>query len=28
MHWSSSSHNLKEILNFSGHVAPTEKHAG
>ncbi|PWA70849.1 WD40/YVTN repeat-like-containing domain-containing protein [Artemisia annua] len=24
MHWSSSSHNLKEILNFSGHVAPTE----
>ncbi|GKE93431.1 hypothetical protein Tco_1574526, partial [Tanacetum coccineum] len=28
MHWSSSSHNFKEILNFFGHVAPTEKHAG
>ncbi|KAJ0623826.1 putative transcription factor WD40-like family [Helianthus annuus] len=28
MHWSSLSHNLTEILNFSGHVAPTEKHAG
>nr|XP_043610565.1 uncharacterized WD repeat-containing protein C2A9.03-like isoform X2 [Erigeron canadensis] len=28
MHWSSLSQNLTEILNFSGHVAPTEKHAG
>ncbi|XP_074344180.1 putative WD repeat-containing protein C2A9.03 isoform X1 [Apium graveolens] len=28
MHWSSLSHNLSEVLNFSGHVAPTEKHAG
>lgn len=24
MHWSSLSQNLTEILNFSGHVAPTE----
>ncbi|XP_071690240.1 uncharacterized WD repeat-containing protein C2A9.03-like isoform X2 [Rutidosis leptorrhynchoides] len=28
MHWSSLCQNLTEILNFSGHVAPTEKHAG
>ncbi|PWA93636.1 WD40/YVTN repeat-like-containing domain-containing protein [Artemisia annua] len=28
MHWSSLSQNLNEILNFSGNVAPTEKHAG
>ncbi|TYK16979.1 putative WD repeat-containing protein C2A9.03-like [Cucumis melo var. makuwa] len=28
MHWSSLSGNLSEILNFSGHIAPTEKHAG
>lgn len=28
MHWSSLTGNLSEILNFSGHVAPTEKHAG
>ncbi|KAJ0872088.1 hypothetical protein HanRHA438_Chr11g0519791 [Helianthus annuus] len=28
MHWSSVSQNLTEILNFSGHVAPTEKHDG
>ncbi|KAK3414597.1 hypothetical protein EUGRSUZ_H00461 [Eucalyptus grandis] len=28
MHWSSLTFNLKEILNFSGHVKPTEKHAG
>nr|GEW75699.1 hypothetical protein [Tanacetum cinerariifolium] len=28
MHWSSLSQNLNEILNFSGHVAPTEKYAG
>nr|KAJ0199860.1 hypothetical protein LSAT_V11C600320220 [Lactuca sativa] len=25
MHWSSLSYNLTEILNFSGHVAPTER---
>ncbi|KAF3457090.1 hypothetical protein FNV43_RR01747 [Rhamnella rubrinervis] len=28
MHWSSLTGNLLEILNFAGHVAPTEKHAG
>ncbi|MBA0696254.1 hypothetical protein Goari_002826 [Gossypium aridum] len=28
MHWSSLSCHLSEILNFSGHVAPTEKHPG
>ncbi|PON60180.1 WD repeat containing protein [Parasponia andersonii] len=28
MHWSSLAGNLSEILNFAGHVAPTEKHAG
>ncbi|KAK9265821.1 hypothetical protein L1049_001788 [Liquidambar formosana] len=28
MHWSSLSSNLSEVLNFTGHVAPTEKHAG
>lgn len=28
MHWSSVSHNLSEVLNFSGHVIPAEKHAG
>ncbi|XP_030536490.1 uncharacterized WD repeat-containing protein C2A9.03-like isoform X1 [Rhodamnia argentea] len=28
MHWSSLTFNLKEILNFAGHVQPTEKHAG
>ncbi|KAM1466455.1 hypothetical protein ACFX2I_031653 [Malus domestica] len=28
MHWSSLSGNLSEVLNFAGHVAPTEKHAG
>ncbi|XP_022039543.1 uncharacterized WD repeat-containing protein C2A9.03 isoform X1 [Helianthus annuus] len=28
MHWSSLSQNSTEIVNFSGHVAPTEKHAG
>ncbi|CAH9108822.1 unnamed protein product [Cuscuta europaea] len=28
MHWSSLSHNLSEVLNFSGHVVPAEKHAG
>ncbi|MBA0682096.1 hypothetical protein Goari_023842, partial [Gossypium aridum] len=28
MHWSSVSCNLSEILNFAGHVAPTEKHPG
>ncbi|GKC38278.1 uncharacterized WD repeat-containing protein-like protein isoform X1 [Tanacetum coccineum] len=28
MHWSSLSQTLNEILNFSGNVAPTEKHAG
>lgn len=27
-HWSSLSHNLSEVLNFSGHITPTEKHAG
>ncbi|KAM0065189.1 putative transcription factor WD40-like family [Helianthus debilis subsp. tardiflorus] len=28
MHWSSLSQNSTEIVNFYGHVAPTEKHAG
>lgn len=28
MHWSSLSGNLSEVLNFAGHVAPTEKYAG
>ncbi|KAJ0502718.1 hypothetical protein HanHA300_Chr11g0416101 [Helianthus annuus] len=28
MHWSSLSQNSTEIVIFSGHVAPTEKHAG
>ncbi|KAE8731865.1 Detected protein of confused Function [Hibiscus syriacus] len=28
MHWSSLSCNLSEIINFAGHVAPTEKHPG
>ncbi|KAI4344865.1 hypothetical protein L6164_012052 [Bauhinia variegata] len=28
MHWSSLTGKLSEIINFSGHVAPTEKHAG
>lgn len=28
MHWSSISSNLSELLNFSGHVAPSEKHPG
>ncbi|KAF8388571.1 hypothetical protein HHK36_027246 [Tetracentron sinense] len=28
VHWSSLSSNLSEVLNFSGHVAPTEKHQG
>ncbi|MED6144712.1 hypothetical protein PIB30_118475 [Stylosanthes scabra] len=28
MHWSSLSGNLSEIINFAGHVAPSEKHAG
>uniref|UniRef100_A0A803Q5U3 Uncharacterized protein n=1 Tax=Cannabis sativa TaxID=3483 RepID=A0A803Q5U3_CANSA len=28
MHWSSLTGNLSESLNFAGHVAPTEKHAG
>ncbi|KAF3456134.1 hypothetical protein FNV43_RR00782 [Rhamnella rubrinervis] len=28
MHWSSLTGNLSEVLNFAGHVAPTEKHAG
>ncbi|TYJ19907.1 hypothetical protein E1A91_A09G223900v1 [Gossypium mustelinum] len=28
MHWSSLSCNLSEVLNFAGHVAPTEKHPG
>ncbi|XP_012478426.1 uncharacterized WD repeat-containing protein C2A9.03 isoform X1 [Gossypium raimondii] len=28
MHWSSVLCNLSEILNFAGHVAPTEKHPG
>ncbi|KAF9610057.1 hypothetical protein IFM89_026258 [Coptis chinensis] len=28
VHWSSLSRNLSEVLNFQGHVAPTEKHSG
>ncbi|KAM7256916.1 hypothetical protein ACFE04_012657 [Oxalis oulophora] len=28
MHWSSLTGNLSEVLNFSAHVAPTERHAG
>ncbi|XP_075085266.1 putative WD repeat-containing protein C2A9.03 isoform X3 [Nicotiana tabacum] len=28
MHWSSISRNLSEVINFSGHITPTEKHAG
>ncbi|OIW06918.1 hypothetical protein TanjilG_19567 [Lupinus angustifolius] len=28
MHWSSLTRNSSEIINFAGHVAPTEKHAG
>ncbi|XP_044479522.1 uncharacterized WD repeat-containing protein C2A9.03-like [Mangifera indica] len=28
MHWSTLSSNLSEILNFAGHIAPSEKHAG
>ncbi|KAJ6329330.1 hypothetical protein OIU77_010916 [Salix suchowensis] len=28
MHWSSISGNLSEVINFAGHVAPSEKHAG
>lgn len=28
MHWSSLSSNLSEVINFSGHVAPSEKYAG
>lgn len=28
MHWSSLSCNLSEVVNFAGHVAPTEKHPG
>ncbi|KDP37891.1 hypothetical protein JCGZ_05773 [Jatropha curcas] len=28
MHWSSLSSNLSEVINFAGHVAPNEKHAG
>ncbi|XP_055813749.1 uncharacterized WD repeat-containing protein C2A9.03-like isoform X1 [Solanum dulcamara] len=28
MHWSSISNNLSEVLDFSGHIAPSEKHAG
>ncbi|CAL0320694.1 unnamed protein product [Lupinus luteus] len=28
MHWSSLTGNSSEIINFEGHVAPTEKHAG
>lgn len=27
-HWSSLSGNLSEIINFAGHVAPTERYAG
>ncbi|GMH28290.1 hypothetical protein Nepgr_030133 [Nepenthes gracilis] len=27
-HWSSLSQNLSEVINFAGHVAPTEKHQG
>ncbi|GAB4851839.1 hypothetical protein Ancab_031238 [Ancistrocladus abbreviatus] len=28
MHWSSLSQNLSEVVNFSGHIAPAEKHQG
>ncbi|CAA6659802.1 unnamed protein product [Spirodela intermedia] len=28
VHWSSLSHELSEVLSFSGHVAPSEKHQG
>lgn len=28
MHWSSLTRNLSEVLNFAGHVAPSEKHQG
>jgi hypothetical protein len=28
MHWSSLTGNLSVVLNFSGHVAPSERHAG
>ncbi|XP_011000025.1 PREDICTED: uncharacterized WD repeat-containing protein C2A9.03-like isoform X1 [Populus euphratica] len=28
MHWSSMSGTLSEVINFAGHVAPSEKHAG
>ncbi|KAF5178191.1 Transducin/WD40 repeat-like superfamily protein [Thalictrum thalictroides] len=28
MHWSSLSCNLTEVINFQGHVAPSEKHPG
>ncbi|KAK8644041.1 hypothetical protein V6N13_013314 [Hibiscus sabdariffa] len=28
MHWSSLTHKKREILNVSGHVAPSEKHPG
>uniref|UniRef100_A0A5B6ZAI0 Putative Uncharacterized WD repeat-containing protein n=1 Tax=Davidia involucrata TaxID=16924 RepID=A0A5B6ZAI0_DAVIN len=28
MHWSSLSCNLSKVLDFSGHIAPTEKHTG
>ncbi|KAJ7979125.1 WD40 repeat [Quillaja saponaria] len=28
MHWSSLSGNLSEIINFAGHIAPIERHAG
>ncbi|PSS35915.1 hypothetical protein CEY00_Acc00228 [Actinidia chinensis var. chinensis] len=28
MHWSSLSCNLSEVLNFSRHIAPNERHAG
>ncbi|KAJ7008679.1 hypothetical protein NC653_007366 [Populus alba x Populus x berolinensis] len=28
MHWSSISGNLSEVIDFAGHVAPSEKHAG
>ncbi|KAJ7957303.1 WD40 repeat [Quillaja saponaria] len=28
MHWSSLSGNLSEVINFAGHVAPVERHAG
>ncbi|XP_054807079.1 uncharacterized WD repeat-containing protein C2A9.03-like [Prosopis cineraria] len=28
MHWSSLTGHLSEIINFAGHVAPAEKHAG